>query len=74
MYQKKNKMDLIHHGEGLNCVFKFWFSTVKEGCWHDDPGQGLMMLFDFRGREEDLFCKVEVGCELAYLGGVLGDI
>ena len=28
-------------------------------------------IFEFRGWEEDLFCKKRVGGELAYLGGVL---
>ena len=29
------------------------------------------MFIDFQGRKEDLFCMKNVGCELAYLGGVL---
>ena len=42
----EKKMGLTHRGEGLNCVVKnFWFSTVMEGCWLDDPGEGLKMLF-----------------------------
>ena len=44
---------------------------MKEECWPDDPGEGLRRYFDFGGREEDLFCKKRVRCELAYLRGVL---
>ena len=44
---------------------------MVEACWLDDPGEGLKMFFDFGVREEDLFCKKRVGCELAYLRGVL---
>ena len=33
---------------------------MKEGCWGDDPGMGLTKFIEFRGREEDLFCKREL--------------
>ena len=34
---------------------------MKEGCWGDDPGEGLTMFIEFRGREKDLFCIRELG-------------
>ena len=34
---------------------------MKEGCWGDDPGEGLTMFIEFWGREKDLFCIRELG-------------
>ena len=46
---------------GKKIGVEFWFSYVKEGCWDDNPGEGLTMFIEFRGREEDLFCMRELG-------------
>ena len=34
---------------------------MKEGCWGDDPGEGLTMFIEFWGREVDLFCMRRLG-------------
>ena len=44
---------------------------MKEGCWVDDPGEGLTMFIEISGKGEGFILYKRVGCELAYLGGVL---
>ena len=45
---------------------------MKEGCWGDDPGEGLTEIMKFyKGKGGGFVLYVRVGGELAYLGGVL---
>ena len=53
-------MGLTQRGKsGKEGVFVYFrFSFVKEGCWPNDPGEGLRRYFDFNFGEGRRICFV----------------